>query len=298
MLRLSPAVLAGVSLALTASAFGQMTPGDAGIRTIAEGETASVALKAFSRRSEEVIHGSEAQLEIDQAFRVIGPLLGGPDAVEAKWREVRGDGVNVLQFEFRTRDASPLVPSDYMINGEEAEFIGWEIGLSNPIEFLDFTGDITVTEYEVFVSENGGIDFTVFDFTSSFLIPWDGTDDGRVIPLRTPGGPVGRAVRSAERCRVPVSEVGMDGSGTRCTLARSTRLASASSTRAPSIFASSATRWLVAAMSITKPPDTSCSICGVHPITISVPRSARMMRSMPSRRCVPGASIARTERSA
>jgi len=189
-LRLSPAVLAGVSLALTASAFGQMTPGDAGIRTIAEGETASVALKAFSRRSEEVIHGSEAQLEIDQAFRVIGPLLGGPDAVEAKWREVRGDGVNVLQFEFRTRDASPLVPSDYMINGEEAEFIGWEIGLSNPIEFLDFTGDITVTEYEVFVSENGGIDFTVFDFTSSFLNPWDGTDDGRVIPLRTPGGPV------------------------------------------------------------------------------------------------------------
>ncbi|MFI4882472.1 MAG: hypothetical protein ACIAQU_07800 [Phycisphaerales bacterium JB064] len=190
MLRQCPAILMGATLVCAASASAQVLPGDAGIRTIAAEETVSVALKAFSRRNEEIIHGSEESIQLDKAFEVIGPLLGGPDVVEAKWREVRGEGTNVLQFEFRSRDASPLVPVDHTIGGESAEFLGWEIGVSDPIEFLDFAGDITVTEYKVFVSENAGIDFTVFDFTSSFLNPWEGMDFGRVIPLRTPGGPV------------------------------------------------------------------------------------------------------------
>lgn len=173
-----------------ATAHGQIDPGDAGIRTIAPDETASVALKAFSRSGEEIIHGSERSLLVDQAFQSIGPLLGGPDIVEARWTEIRGVGTNVLQFEFRSRDGSALVPADYLIGDEEAEFIGWEIGRSDPIEFLEFTGDIEVIEYKVFVSENGGIDFTVYDLTSSFLNPWDGMDFGRTLPLRTPGGPV------------------------------------------------------------------------------------------------------------
>jgi hypothetical protein len=177
-------------LVAASSASGQISPGDTGIRTIDADETASVALKAFSRSGEEIIHGSERSVQLDQAFQAIGPLLGGPDVVEARWSEIRGDGLNVLQFEFRTRDGGALVPSDYLIRGEEAEFIGWEIGASDAIEFLDFTNDITVTEYKVFVSENGGIDFTVFDLTSSFLNPWDGVDMGRTLPLRTPGGPV------------------------------------------------------------------------------------------------------------
>lgn len=180
----------GASLVVASSASGQVDPGDMGIRTIHPDETASVALKAFSRTGEEIIHRREESIQLDQQFQSIGPLLGGPDVVEAKWREIRGTGLNVIQFEFRSRDGSPLVPSDHLIEGEEAEFIGWEIGASDPIEFLDFTGDITVTEYKVFVSENGGIDFTVYDLTSSFRNPWDGTDIGRTLPLRTPGGPV------------------------------------------------------------------------------------------------------------
>lgn len=180
----------GATLVVASSASGQIDPGDMGIRTIDADETASVALKAFSRTGEEIIHGGERSIQLDQAFQSIGPLLGGPDVVEARWSEIRGDGLNVLQFEFRSRDGSALVPSDHLIEGEEAEFIGWEIGGSDPIEFLDFAGDITVTEYKIFVSENGGIDFTVFDLTSSFLNPWDGTDLDRTLPLRTPGGPV------------------------------------------------------------------------------------------------------------
>ncbi|GIW73924.1 MAG: hypothetical protein KatS3mg103_0446 [Phycisphaerales bacterium] len=183
-------VACGAALLMAPAARAQVLPADGGIRTIAAEETGSVALKAFSRRNEEIIHDQEGIIQLDQAFAVIGPLLGGPDVVQAKWREIRGQGVNVLQFEFRSRDASPFVPAGHMIGDEQAEFLGWEIGLSDPIEFLDFTGDITVTEYKVFVSENGGIDFTVFDFTSSVINPWDGTDMGRVIPLRTPGGPV------------------------------------------------------------------------------------------------------------
>lgn len=190
MARCWPAIPALGTLVWASCAAAQVEPSDTGIRTIDVGETASVALKAFSRRGEEVIHGAERSVLLDQAFEVIGPLLGGPDVVEAKWTEIRGQGTNVLQFEFRSRGGDPFVPADYLIGDEEAEFLGWEIGASDPIEFLDFAGDITVTEYKVFVSENGGIDFTVFDFTSSFVNPWDGVDTDRVIPLRTPGGPV------------------------------------------------------------------------------------------------------------
>ena len=50
---------------------------------------------------------------------------------------------------------------------------------------------------------------------------------------------IDRATRSAVRCRVPVSEVGTFGLGTRWTLARAMRLASGASTMAPSILASS-----------------------------------------------------------
>jgi len=183
-------LLGAGTLACAASVHAQVDPSDAGIRTIAEGETASVALKAFSRTESEVIHGSEGSIAVDQAFQVIGPLLGGPDVIEAKWTEIRGSGTNVLQFEFRSRDGEAFVPADYLIGDEQAEFLGWEIGANDPIEFLDFTGDITVTDYKIFVSENGGIDFTVFDLTSSFLNPWEGVDIDRTIPLRTPGGPV------------------------------------------------------------------------------------------------------------
>jgi hypothetical protein len=190
MSRLRVATLIGAGLLAAPSAFGQIDPGDSGIRTIAPEETASVALKAFSRTGEEIIHGRERSVQLDQAFQSIGPLLGGPDVVQAKWSEIRGEGVNVLQFEFRSRDGSPLVPAEHLIEGQEAEFIGWEIGGSDPIEFLDFTGDITVTEYKVFVSENGGIDFTVYDLTSSFRNPWEGVDIDRTLPLRTPQGPV------------------------------------------------------------------------------------------------------------
>lgn len=179
-----------IGLALATTAQGQVEYGDAGIRTIDASETVSVALKAFSRRDEMIVHGSERSILLDQAFTSIGPLLGGPDVVQAKWSEIRGFGENVIQIEIRSRDGGALVPSSLMIGESPAEFIGWEIGVSDPIEFLPFAGDVNVTQYKVFVSENRGIDFTVFDLTSSFRNPWDGTDVGRVLPLRTPGGPV------------------------------------------------------------------------------------------------------------
>jgi len=161
-----------------------------GIRTISADEQVSVALKAFSRSGEQVVHGSTSNILLDQDFEAIGPLLGGPDVVEARWSEVRGFGENIVRMEFRTRDGGAFVPADMMIGDEEAEFIGWEIGRGNPIEFLDFAGDIEVNEYKVFVSEDAGTTFNVFDLTASFDNPWDGTDFGRTLPLRTPEGAV------------------------------------------------------------------------------------------------------------
>jgi hypothetical protein len=58
----------------------------------------------------------------------------------------------------------------------------------------------------------------------------------------TTGKPVCTAVRSAERCRVPDSSVGIVGSGTSCTLARRMCEPSLDSTTAPSIFESSRSR--------------------------------------------------------
>ena len=52
-----------------------------------------------------------------------------------------------------------------------------------------------------------------------------------------------RATRSAVRCRVPGLGGGTAGLGTRWTLARAMRLASAARMMAPSIFASSESRW-------------------------------------------------------
>ena len=68
------------------------------------------------------------------------------------------------------------------------------------------------------------------------------------------GTPVCNAVRSAERCRVPDSSVGSEGSGTSCTFARRMRVPSVDSTTAPSILHSSRNRVGANATSISKPP--------------------------------------------
>ncbi|MEO1009246.1 MAG: hypothetical protein AAFX79_11830 [Planctomycetota bacterium] len=173
-------------LVCASAAMGQIA--DSGIRTIEAGETTSIALKAFSRTQELIVHGSERDIVLDEDFRSIGPLLGGPDVVEARWSEIRGFGQNVVQVDLRTRDGGAFVPPDLLVGGDEAEFIGWEVGASNPIEFLPFAGEIEVIEYKIFVSEDQGLTFSVFDLTSSFLNPWDGVDIGRTLPLRTPLG--------------------------------------------------------------------------------------------------------------
>lgn len=68
-----------------------------------------------------------------------------------------------------------------------------------------------------------------------------------------------RATRSAVRWRVPVSSVGMLGSGTSCTLARTILARSLVTTTAPSIFDSSRSRWALKSTSRWKPPVASCS---------------------------------------
>jgi hypothetical protein len=62
------------------------------------------------------------------------------------------------------------------------------------------------------------------------------------------------AVRSADRCRVPDSSVGMEGSGTNCTFARTMRPPSVDNTSAPSIFDNSRNRVGANLTSNAKPP--------------------------------------------
>ena len=102
-----------------------------------------------------------------------------------------------------------------------------------------------------------------------------------------------RATRSAVRWRVPVSLVGTVGSGTRWTLARAMRVASALRMIAPSIFASSLRRCGLYGASSRKPPLQMASTSGPSPTTTSAPILARTTRSSPSRSGVPGATVAR-----
>src|SRR5579871_5211230 len=105
-----------------------------------------------------------------------------------------------------------------------------------------------------------------------------------------------RATRSAVRWRVPVSLVGIELSGTRWTLAQAIRVASASRTIAPSIFASSESRWGLNSASRWKPPEQICSTSGWSPSTMSAPIRARSTRSRPSRNGEPGTTLARRGR--
>ncbi len=104
------------------------------------------------------------------------------------------------------------------------------------------------------------------------------------------GTAMDRATRSAVRCRVPVSEVGTLGLGTRCTLARAIRLASEARMMAPSILASSESRWGLKAASSKKPPEQMLSTSGPSPTTTRPPIFACRIRSSPDRRWVPGAT--------
>src|SRR5918911_2246319 len=112
------------------------------------------------------------------------------------------------------------------------------------------------------------------------------------------GTSICRATRSAVRCRVPVSEVGMFGSGTRWTLPRATREQSEARIRAPSILASSDRRWGVNSASRRNPPEHTERTSGPSPTTMRAPLLAWRMRSMPSRSGVPGATIRNASSSA
>ena len=85
------------------------------------------------------------------------------------------------------------------------------------------------------------------------------------------GTSIERATRSAVRWRVPVSDVGTLGLGTRWTLARAMRLASLARMMAPSIFASSDRRWGLKAASSRKPPEQMLSTSGPSPTTMRAP---------------------------
>src|SRR5712691_170019 len=121
---------------------------------------------------------------------------------------------------------------------------------------------------------------------------WTATTDMSSETVMT-GTSIWRPTRSAVRWRVPVSEVGMLGSGTRCTLARATRDVSEARMMAPSILASSDSRWGVNSASRRKPPEHTCSTSGPSPTTIIAPMPAWRMRSRPSRSGVPGATSRR-----
>src|SRR5579884_3813464 len=82
----------------------------------------------------------------------------------------------------------------------------------------------------------------------------------------------------------------MFGSGTRWTFARATREQSAARMIAPSIFASSESRWGVNSASRRKPPEQTLRTSGPSPTTMRAPILAWMMRSRPSRSGRPGAT--------
>ena len=113
----------------------------------------------------------------------------------------------------------------------------------------------------------------------------------------TTGKPVCLETRSAVRWRVPCSSVGMDGSGSNWTAACRILVASASQMTAPSILASSRSRWAEKSTSNANPPVAMVSTMRSVPRTTKPPVLPRRMRSRPSRKVVPGATRAMAARS-
>ena len=113
----------------------------------------------------------------------------------------------------------------------------------------------------------------------------------------TTGNPVCFATRSAVRWRVPCSSVGIEGSGSSCTAARSSLVASRSQMPAPSLFASARSRCAEKSTSRENPPEAIASTVRSCPRTTSPPVRPRRMRSRPSRSTVPGATWAMAVRS-
>ena len=101
------------------------------------------------------------------------------------------------------------------------------------------------------------------------------------------------AMRSAVRCRVPVSMVGNCAEGVKWTPAARMVVKSLSTTMPPSIFANSRSPVGVKSVFTLKPPVEIWSTTGLLPSTISAPVRPARMRSKPSRSGVPGASRAR-----
>ncbi len=106
----------------------------------------------------------------------------------------------------------------------------------------------------------------------------------------TTGKPHALETRSAVRCRVPVSSVGIEASGTSCTPARRIFVMSLSRISAPSSLHSSRRRVAVNSTSSTNPPVHIDSTVLSMPSTIRPPVLPRRMRSRPSRRAIPGAT--------
>lgn len=95
------------------------------------------------------------------------------------------------------------------------------------------------------------------------------------------------AVRSADLCRVPVSVVWIDGSGTTITFAWRIRFKSGEIIIAPSILQSSKSFCCVNLQFIRKPPSTMVCNSGVSKIIIP-PRSELIRSSITFLREVPG----------
>ena len=111
----------------------------------------------------------------------------------------------------------------------------------------------------------------------------------RACEIEITSAPVCLATRSAVRCRVPVSDEAIVGSGISWMLADTIRVADAFRMIAPSIFASSYRNCAENGLSSWSPPENRNCSSVASPITIRAPRWPLMMSSIPWRSSVPGA---------
>ncbi len=96
-------------------------------------------------------------------------------------------------------------------------------------------------------------------------------------------------MRAAERWRMPVSEVGSDGSGLRWKFARLIWVRSLSMTMAPSILESSNRRLAVNEMLSGKPSSPAARTASTSPTQMRAPSRPALIMSRARRKAVPGA---------
>lgn len=143
------------------------------------GETASMALRQYQNPSNNgfINAGGAVNVARGPTFTSLGANVNGSGQIEGRWDEIVGD-VTRIQVIWRTSNQEAFIPAGALINGAPVQFLGWEFGNNNPVNFGPWVQHVELIGATLSSSDDWGNNildtFDVFSAINS-PNPWDGT---------------------------------------------------------------------------------------------------------------------------